>query len=133
MRSSLFMKLWFEESPVAKQTGRAHLVKSARTIAQRIIAVGVFALLTACASTWHNAAKSPQEAKTDARVCAAEAEETALTRSNRQRVEYGAPPSVMPGLNRGETPMQMVDRSRIEDTYTRDFESCMRSKGYSQN
>lgn len=133
MRSSLFMQQMFEGSPVAKQTGRANLVKSARIIASRSLAVGALALLAACASTWHSASKNPQEAKADQRLCAAEAEETALTRASRQRVEYGAPPSVMPGLNRGETPMQLVDRSRTEDTYTRDFESCMRSKGYSQN
>jgi len=127
------MQLTFKESHVAKQTGRAYLVKSARKAAQRGLAVGALALLAACASTWHNASKSPQEAKADQRVCAAEAEETALTRASRQRVDYGAPPSVMPGLNRGETPMQLIDRSRTEDTYTRDFESCMRSKGYSQD
>ncbi len=34
---------------------------------------------------------------------------------------------------RGENPMQLVDRMQTENTYERDFESCMRAKGYSQD
>ena len=100
----------------------------------QILALGAgLGLLSACGTAWHNAAKSPQEAKADERVCAGEAEDTALTRASRQRVDYGAKSPVQPGMQRGETPMQLVDRTRTEDTYRRDFESCMRSKGYSQD
>ena len=120
---------------MAKQTGRGCGVKSAHGVAlMHFVAMGaVLGLTTACASTWHNAGKSPQEAAADQRLCAAEAEETALTRAARQKVDYGRTSPVMPGLNRGETPMQLQERSQIENTYTRDFESCMRSKGYSQD
>src|SRR5262249_34264942 len=112
---------------VAKQTGPAHGVKSAIALAC------VLALLSACASTWHNPKKSAQEAAADEKACAAEAEDTALTRAGRQRVEYGAPSPNMPGMNRGETPMQMRDRVNTEDTYNREFKMCMRSKGYTQD
>jgi hypothetical protein len=119
---------------VAKQSGRGCGVKSAcRRALMHFVAAGTVLSLTACASTWHNPNKGPQEAAADQQVCAAEAEETALTRAARQKVDYGSTSPVMPGLNRGETPMQLQERSQIESTYTRDFESCMRSKGYAQD
>jgi hypothetical protein len=100
----------------------------------QIVALGAgLGLLSGCGTAWNNANKSPQEAKADARVCAAEAEETALARASRQRVDYGATSPTQPGMRRGETPMQLVDRTRTEDTYQRDFGSCMRSKGYTQD
>ena len=118
-----------------KQTGRDCGVKGTEP-ARRILALLSIvllsgSLLSACASTWINAGKTPQEAKADERTCSTEAEETALIRTKQQKVEYGVPSPIQPGMNRGETPMQLVDRTRTEDTYTRDFESCMRSKGYS--
>ncbi len=120
---------------MAKQTGRGGAVKSASsaTLMQIVAAGAGLLLLSACGTSWHNAGKSPQEAKADARACSAEAEETALTRASRQRVDYGSTSPVQPGMRRGETPMQLVDRARTQDTYQRDFESCMRSKGYTQD
>ncbi len=111
---------------MAKQTGRRYGVKSA------LAAVALMAL-GACASTWVNPSKSSEEARADYKTCASEAEETALARSSQQRVDYGRTSPVQPGMSRGENPMQMVDRKETEDTYTRDFESCMRSRGYSQD
>lgn len=124
---------------MAKQTGRECGVKSAVRAARfgmaglHFIAGAALICLAGCASTWINPAKSAQDAKADDRACSAEAEETALTRAAQQKVEYRKQSSIQPGMNRGETPMQMVDRTRTEDTYTRDFESCMRSKGYSRD
>jgi len=113
---------------VGKQTGRGCAVKGAW-----LFAAVTLTMLSACASPWVNSAKSPQETKADERTCVAEAEETALASASRQRVEYGRKSPVQPGMSRGETPMEMVDRTRTENTYQRDFESCMRSKGYAQN
>ena len=120
---------------MAKQTGRVGAVKCAsRAALIQILALGAgLGLLSACGTPWHSASKSPQEAKADARLCATEAEETALARASRQRVDYGSTSPTQPGMRRGETPMQLVDRTRTEDTYQRDFESCMRSKGYTQD
>ena len=119
---------------MAKQTGRAYGVKSAhRTAFRHVLAAAALAALAACASTWVNPSKSPEEARADYKTCASEAEETALARSSQQRVDYGRTSPVQPGMSRGENPMQMVDRKETEDTYTRDFESCMRARGYSQD
>ena len=119
---------------MAKQSGRAYRVKTAyRSSPRRVLAAAALALLAGCASTWINPARSPEEARVDYKSCASEAEETALARSSQQRVDYGRTSPVQPGMNRGENPMQMIDRMQTEDTYTRDFESCMRSKGYSQD
>lgn len=120
---------------MAKQTGRACAVKCASSTARTqvaVLAVGL-GLLSACGTPWQNPGKSPQQARADERICAAEAEETALTRAARQRVDYGSTSPTQPGMRRGETPMQLVDRTRTEDTYQRDFASCMRSKGYTQD
>jgi len=116
---------------VAKQTGPGYAVKGGVKLA---LAGAVIVALSACAgTTWHHPHKVGQVASDDERACAQEAEETALQRSSKQRVEYGRPrPSSIPGLNRGETPMELLDRSTTEDTYRFEFESCMKSKGYTQ-
>jgi hypothetical protein len=119
---------------MAKQTGREYGVKSTYRRVSRL--TGYFlaaAALAACATTWTNPTKSPDEARVDYKSCASEAEETALARASTQRVDYGRTSPVQPGMNRGENPMQLVDRMQTENTYERDFESCMRSKGYSQD
>jgi hypothetical protein len=115
-----------EEVPVAKQTGPAYGVKGA------IAVCTLAALLTACATTWHNPQKSPQEAAADEKICSDDAEEVALARAARQRVDYRQRQSTMPGMNRGETPIQMHERVGTEDVFHREFESCMTSKGYTQ-
>lgn len=119
---------------MTKQTGVGCKVKSAKLLAgMRCAAAGaVLLLVSGCASTWHNSQKTPAEAKADEGICAAEAEDTALARAARQKVDYGRAPNPVPGLNRGETPMQLQERSSTEGVYTREFESCMASKGYSQ-
>lgn len=121
---------------MAKQTGRACWVKGAerKGLGQFAVLGALLALVSGCASTWHNPGKSPQEAAADEKFCATEAEDTALTRASRQKVDYdriqGSSP--IPANTRGETPMQLADRARTEDTYTREFELCMRTKGYTQ-
>lgn len=119
---------------MAKQTGRGCGVKGVKSLAlQRLAAAGaVLALLSGCASTWHNAQRTPAEAKIDEQACATEAEDTTLTRTAQQKVEYGRDASPLPNLSRGETPMQLMQRTKTEDVYTREFESCMTSKGYTQ-
>ncbi len=90
-------------------------------------------LVSGCASTWHNPAKSPEEARADEQHCASDAEDITFTRENRQKVEYGHEGTdPLPGMSRGETPIQMQDRVKTENAYTREFESCMSSKGYTQ-
>ncbi len=119
---------------MAKQTGRGCGVKSAKSpVLKRLTAVGAaLALLSSCASTWHNPQRTPQEAKIDEQACASEAEDITLTRSAQQKIDYGRDASPLPNLSRGETPMQLMQRTKTEDVYTREFESCMSSKGYSQ-
>ena len=130
------MNGWLEGFPVAKQTGPGCAVKGAkaRTLAGLVAAGVLLASVSGCATTWHNAHKNAREAAADEKACAADAEDTALARSSRQRVDYGrARQNPTPGLNRGETPMQLVERSGTEDTYNREFERCMTSKGYTQD
>ena len=119
---------------MAKQTGRGCGVKSMPSLAiSRLAAAGaMIALLSGCASTWHNPAKSPEEARADEQQCAADAEDITLTRASQQKIDYGHTPDPMPGMSRGETPIQMQDRVKTENAYTREFESCMSSKGYTQ-
>ncbi len=120
---------------MAKQTGRGCGVKGATapTMGRYMALATLLALISGCASTWHSPGKSADEAALDDKLCAAEAEETALARAARQKVDYGrTPPGTPPGLNRGETPMQLQERTRTEDTYTREFERCMSTKGYSR-
>lgn len=119
---------------MAKQTGPAYGVKSGITadLARLTVVCAVAALLSACASTWHNPHKSAQEAAADEKTCSADAEDAALARASRQRVDYRRGQEPLPGLNRGETPMQLHERVDTEDTFHRQFEDCMKSKGYSQ-
>ena len=118
---------------MAKQSGRGCGVKSVKRVVITWLAAGAaLAQLSGCASTWHNPQRTPQEAKMDEQACAKEAEETTLTRSAQQKVEYGRNNGPLPNLSRGETPMQLQQRSRTEDLYAREFESCMTGKGYSQ-
>jgi len=125
-----------EEVPVAKQTGRRCGVKGSERpcLMQFAVAGALLALISGCASTWHNPGKSSQEASADEKLCAVEAEDTALTRAARQKVDYNQnrQGNLNAGLNRGETPMQLAERSRTVDVYSREFESCMRTKGYTQ-
>jgi len=121
---------------VAKQTGPLRAVKTgtaprlALTAAALVLAVG----LSACASSWHHPTKTGPVAAADERACAQLSEENALTRAGRQRADYRlGTPEPLPGMNRGETPMQMLDRRATQDDYSRDFESCMRSRGYTQD
>ena len=87
-----------------------------------------------CASPWHHPRREGAEAAADERECAQRAEENALQRAGRQRADYRlGTPDPNPGMSRGETPMQMVDRRETQDGYGRDFESCMTSKGYSKD
>lgn len=121
---------------MAKQTGRGCGVKSPRAVVlAQFVAVGaLIAVVSGCASTWQSAGKSGEEVKADEKICAAGAEETALARAARQRMDYGrTQPYAPPGLNRGETPMQLQERSRTEDVYTREFVACMSTKGYTQD
>jgi len=130
------MNVAFEEARVAKQTGRGCGVKGAwRTQVAHMAAIGaLITLVSGCASTWHNTGKSPQEASADEKLCSAEAEDTALLRTASQKVDYERmhQTSPIPGTGRGETPMQLADRGKTEDVYSREFDSCMRSKGYTQ-
>jgi len=90
--------------------------------------------LAACVSSWHHPTKTGPTAAADERACAQLAEENALTRAGRQRADYRlGTPEPLPGMSRGETPMQMLDRRSTQDDYSRDFESCMRSRGYTQD
>ena len=123
---------------MAKQTGPTHAVKEKRGSARRLLlcAAGLAALLAnaGCASPWHHPRREGAEAAADERECAQRAEENALQRAGRQRADYRlGTPDPNPGMSRGETPMQMVDRRETQDGYGRDFESCMTSKGYSKD
>ena len=119
---------------MAKQTGPAYAVKSrlAARLARLAVVCAVTAVLAACASAWHNPHKNAQEAAADEKACSADAEHTALARAARQKEDYGMRQPPMPGLNRGETPMQLHDRVGTEDTFNDQFERCMTSKGYTQ-
>lgn len=128
----------FQEVQVAKQTGPAYGVKGAmspslsRGLVRLAAGCAMAVLLAACGSTWHNPAKNPQEAAIDEKQCSNDAQDAALARASRQRETYGARPPSMPGMSRGETPMQMHERVGTEDVFHKQFESCMRSKGYAQ-
>ena len=122
-----------------KQSGPANRVKCAvagRNSRRVSIAIvpAVFLALTACGSVWHHANKSALNAAADERACARYAEETVLVRTGTPRTEYSAR-SVQPpaSLNRGESPMELHERSQTTMAYNREFESCMRAKGYSKD
>lgn len=119
---------------MAKQSGPLRAVKRKQNPALRLAAgLALIALTAGCASAWHHPRKAGAEASADERECASRAEENALQRAGRQRADYRlGTPDPNPGMSRGETPMQMHDRRETQDTYGRDFENCMTSKGYSR-
>lgn len=122
---------------MANQTGPVQAVKKKQQLlgrAARIaVGLGVALAITGCASNWHHPRKEGAEAAADERECAQRAEENALTRAGRQRADYRlGTPDPNPGMSRGETPMQMLDRRETQDGYGRDFENCMSSKGYNK-
>lgn len=126
---------------MAKQTGPLHGVKKKERSRGRalfrtgVLAAGLAALVvtSGCASPWHHPRKQGPEAAADERECSQRAEENALARAGRQRADYRlGTPDPNPGMSRGESPMQMLDRRATEDTYGRDFENCMTSKGYAK-
>lgn len=121
---------------VAKQTGPLQAVKGKQRLLGRAIlfaaGLGMLAVTAGCASTWTHPRKQGAEAAADERECSQRAEEAALMRAGRQRATYGASLDPNPGMSRGETPMQMLDRTQTQDDYGRDFENCMTSKGYSK-
>lgn len=87
--------------------------------------------LAGCAENWHNPRKSLEQTKLDKSKCTERAEQDALLRSGRPRVDYiFGRPKAMPGMTRGEGPMEMLERQTTENDYGRRFESCMTSKGY---
>ena len=92
-------------------------------------------LLAGCADDgWRNARKSPQDVKADHEKCNAQAEDATLLRSRRQRADYNPlpAPGTQPGYYRGETPVQLADRSENERSFGQQFAECMESKGYSR-
>jgi hypothetical protein len=120
---------------VAKQTGPLHAVKEKQLRRALLVAAGLsaFVATAGCASSWQHPRKEGAEAAADERDCAQRAEENVLQRAGRQRADYRlGTPDPNPGMSRGETPMQMLDRRETQDSYGRDFENCMTSKGYSK-
>lgn len=91
----------------------------------------VVALTSSCAARWENPRKSPEQVAQDKTACTQRAEQISLLRSGRPKVDYMLGRiSAMPGMSRGEGPMEMLDRSRTEGDFWRDFEGCMSAKGY---
>ncbi len=120
---------------VAKQTGRRYAVKPRGVITLGICALILPGVLSGCADTaWYNSHKNAQEAKADIAKCNAQAEDATLSRARRQRADYNPVPTpgTMPGLSRGETPVQLAERSSNERDFGRQLEDCMESKGYSR-
>ncbi|MGE3333742.1 MAG: hypothetical protein AB7I36_08870 [Rhodospirillaceae bacterium] len=121
---------------MAKQTGPLQAVKGNRRLLGRAIlfaaGLGALAVIAGCASGWTHPRKQGAEAAADERECSQRAEENVLARIGRQRSTYGSSMDPNPGMSRGETPMQMLDRTQTQDDYGRDFENCMTSKGYSK-
>ena len=122
-----------------KQSGPANgvkcAVKSARGAwASRFLVPAVFVALSACGTTWQHARKSGLEAAADERTCARSAQEAVLIRSGIPRTEYGAhAPHSTGSLERGESPMELHQRSKTTTDYNEQFGRCMRSKGYAKN
>lgn len=121
---------------MAKQSVPLRAVKR-RFLWRAVICAAGAGLLTAlagCASTWHHPRKAGAEAAADERECSQRAEENALQRAGRQRADYRlGTPDPNPGMSRGPSPMEMVDRRETQDGFSRDFESCMTSKGYTKD
>ncbi len=122
-----------------KQSGPANRVKHAVAGAPNLRAIGLIMTasllaLTACGTVWNHARKSSAETAADERACARSAQEVVLTRSGTPRTEYGAPTGPSSGsMNRGESPMELHERSQTTTAYNKQFESCMRTKGYSKD
>lgn len=122
-----------------KQSGPANRVKYAVTGVLSMRSAGLMMsaallALAACGTVWHHAHKSSAEAAADERACARSAQEIVLTRSGTPRTEYGAATGPSSGsLNRGESPMELHERSQTTTAYNKQFESCMRTKGYSKD
>jgi hypothetical protein len=122
---------------VAKQSGPLHAVKKKHRLLRRgllVVGLSAFAVTAGCASTWTHPRKAGAEAAADERECSQRAEENTLQRRGRERADYRlGTPDPNPGMSRGETPMQMLDRRETQDDFTRDFENCMTSKGFSKD
>lgn len=120
---------------MAKQSGPLRGVKQ-RILGRMTITIAGLCLgatLVGCASPWHHPRKAGAEAAADERECAQRAEENTLQRAGRQRADYRlGTPDPNPGMSRGPTPMQMLDRRQTQDSYGRDFENCMTGKGYTK-
>lgn len=98
------------------------------------LALATALAIAGCGSTWHHPNRDAAATAADERACAQRAEENALTRAGRQRADYRlGTPAPLPGMSRGETPMEMLDRRATQDDYGRDFEDCMTSRGYTQD
>lgn len=98
-----------------------------------ICALFLSSALAGCANDgWVNARKSAQDVKADHEKCNAQAEDATLLRARRQRADYNPVPTpgTMPGLSRGETPVQLAERSENERGFAQQFADCMESKGY---
>jgi len=126
------------EISMAKKSGPAIQVKR-DVVTESIswsfpILISVAFTLAGCSASWHHASRSASEMAADERACAREAEEITLIRTGTPRTEYGTSPSQTgTGMSRGETPMERYERANTTTAYNREFESCMRSKGYSKN
>jgi hypothetical protein len=122
---------------VAKQTGPLRAVKKKHGFLRHgllIVGLSAIAVTAGCASTWNHPRKVGAEAAADERECSQRAEENTLQRRGRERADYRlGTPDPNPGMSRGETPMQMLDRRETQDDFSRDFENCMTSKGYSKD
>lgn len=122
-----------------KQSGPANRVKCAiprvgGTWIGRLFVPAILIALSACGTTWHHATKTGAVAATDERRCAQQAQEAVLIRSGIPRTEYGAhAPQSSGSLERGESPMELHQRSQTTNDYNKQFERCMRSKGYSKD
>ncbi len=114
---------------MAKQTGPGCGVKVGRAATVAAV-VAIAALISGCGSTWQHPHKSAKEMALDERICVVQSEEDAMARAAKQQETYGARPGPNPGLNRGESPLEMHDRVHTEADFNRAFENCMTSKGY---
>ena len=122
-----------------KESGSANGVKCAvgRARTNRLLsrlAPVMLMVLAACGTTWHHANRTDAEAAADHRTCAQQAQELVLVRAGVSRTDYRAyEPHSAGSLRRGETPMELHERSQTTTSYNDQFERCMRSKGYSKD
>lgn len=120
---------------MAKQTGPLHMVKGS----VHLMSAALLMALAGCSTNhWTRTDKSPAETAADYKTCNDRAEEITLARAGQQRASYTARAAARPanglptgtGSNVGETPMQLHDRVKAEDTFDKDLRSCMTDKGY---